>query len=65
MEKKPVNLDDDRLLEVAHLAKRYSSSGTLAIEDVTLDVRRSEFVSIVGPSGCGKTTLLKTICGLL
>ena len=64
MEKKPVN-PDDRLLEVAHLAKRYSSSGTLAIEDVTLDVRRSEFVSIVGPSGCGKTTLLKTICGLL
>jgi NitT/TauT family transport system ATP-binding protein len=60
-----VNPDNDRLLDVAHLAKRYTSSGTLAIEDVTLDVRRSEFVSIVGPSGCGKTTLLKTICGLL
>jgi len=53
------------LLDVAALQKRYTSSGTLAIEDVTLDVRRSEFVSIVGPSGCGKTTLLKTICGLL
>src|SRR3982074_1821621 len=61
----PVNHDHDRLLEIEHLAKRYTSSGTLAIEDVTLDVRRSEFVSIVGPSGCGKTTLLKTVCGLL
>ena len=55
----------DELLDVTGLQKRYTSSGTLAIEDVTLDVRRSEFVSIVGPSGCGKTTLLKTICGLL
>jgi len=54
----------DRLLDVARLQKRYSS-GTLAIEDVSLDVGRGEFVSIVGPSGCGKTTLLKTICGLL
>ena len=60
-----MNTTADRLLDVAHLQKRYTSSGTLAIEDVTLDVRRSEFVSIVGPSGCGKTTLLKTICGLL
>ncbi len=55
----------DRVLVVDGLAKRYASSGTFAIENVTLDVRRSEFVSIVGPSGCGKTTLLKTVCGLL
>jgi NitT/TauT family transport system ATP-binding protein len=60
-----MNAYGDRLLDVSGLQKRYTSSGTLAIEDVTLDVRRSEFVSIVGPSGCGKTTLLKTICGLL
>jgi NitT/TauT family transport system ATP-binding protein len=60
-----LNTPRDRLLDVSHLQKRYSSSGTLAIEDVTLDVGRCEFVSIVGPSGCGKTTLLKTICGLL
>ena len=60
-----MNAIGDRLLDVSGLQKRYTSSGTLAIEDVTLDVRRCEFVSIVGPSGCGKTTLLKTICGLL
>ena len=60
-----MNVNGDRLLDVSHLQKRYSSSGTLAIEDITLDVHRREFVSIVGPSGCGKTTLLKTICGLL
>jgi NitT/TauT family transport system ATP-binding protein len=36
-----------------------------ACADVTLDIRRSEFVAIVGPSGCGKTTLLKMVAGLV
>jgi NitT/TauT family transport system ATP-binding protein len=52
------------LLKVAALQKRYAN-GTLAIQEITLDVRKSEFASIVGPSGAGKTTLLKTICALL
>ncbi len=36
-----------------------------AIEDVTVNVHRSEFVAVAGPSGCGKTTLLKSLAGLL
>jgi NitT/TauT family transport system ATP-binding protein len=52
------------LLEVNELQKRYAD-GTLAVQEITLNVREREFVSIVGPSGCGKTTLLKTICALL
>ena len=54
----------DVVLAVDDLQKRYRS-GHLAIENISLAVRRGEFVSIVGPSGAGKTTLLKTICGLL
>ncbi len=38
---------------------------TVALENVHLAVRPSEFVAIVGPSGCGKTTFLKLTSGLL
>jgi len=36
-----------------------------ALEDVCLEIKPGEFVSIVGPSGCGKTTLLRMVAGLL
>ncbi len=37
----------------------------IALEDLSLDVSRGEFVSIVGPSGCGKSTFLNILLGLV
>ncbi|MFP4698210.1 MAG: ABC transporter ATP-binding protein [Eubacteriales bacterium] len=41
------------------------SGETQAINKVSFDVKKGEFISIVGPSGCGKSTLLSLIAGLL
>ena len=36
-----------------------------ALDDIDLEVRRNEFLTLLGPSGCGKTTLLQAINGLV
>ena len=41
-----------------------ASQRTTALQDVTLDIARGSFVSLIGPSGCGKTTLLRAIADL-
>ena len=55
-------------LEVADVARRYPAQdgeeGTLAVEGLSLGVRRGEFVAVVGPSGCGKSSLMKLATGL-
>lgn len=38
---------------------------TKALEDITFQVNKGEFLAVVGPSGCGKSTLLSIIAGLL
>jgi NitT/TauT family transport system ATP-binding protein len=43
----------------------FSPSNLVAAQDVSLNIKAGEFVSIVGPSGCGKTTLLNFMAGLL
>ena len=52
---------------ISNLDKIYGNllkEDTVALKDINLEIKKSEFVSIIGPSGCGKSTLLKIIGGL-
>ncbi len=49
-------------LELRNLTKRFGDF--VAVDDLSLDIEKGEFVSLLGPSGCGKTTTLQMIAGL-
>ncbi|MFO7591471.1 MAG: ABC transporter ATP-binding protein [Acidimicrobiia bacterium] len=50
-------------IEIRGVSKRYGEM--LAVDDVTIDIRRGEFLTLLGPSGCGKTTTLNMIAGFV
>ena len=54
-------------VSLASVCVTYSGSSgreTVAVQDMTFDVERAEFLTLIGPSGCGKSTLLNVIAGL-
>lgn len=53
-------------ISLQNLQKVYDTptGGEVAVDDLDLDVKQGEFVTLVGPSGCGKTTTLRCIAGL-
>lgn len=55
--------DGESLIAIDRVGKVYGN-GTVALEDISFDVRDGQFVSLVGPSGCGKSTLLRMVAGL-
>ncbi len=48
------------MLQFKHVSKSYRD-GTVAVDDLSLEVERGEIVVLIGPSGCGKTTSLRMI----
>ena len=54
-------MSDDVHLRFENVAKHYGD--VRAVDDVSIDVRREEFLTLLGASGSGKTTLLMTVAG--
>jgi ABC-2 type transport system ATP-binding protein len=51
------------MIELIHLTKKFGD--LVAVNDLTLAVRRGEFFAVLGPNAAGKTTLLRVLAGLL
>jgi len=49
------------MIRLDNVSKTFPGGASPAVGDLSLDVDRGEFVTLVGPSGCGKTTTLKMI----
>jgi NitT/TauT family transport system ATP-binding protein len=55
---------DGSVVAISGLTKSFRT-GVTALQDIDLDIRPGEFVSLIGPSGCGKSTLLRIIGDLI
>lgn len=60
------SVDNSSILKIKNVSKTFHTKkqDVQAIKNVSLNIARGEFISIIGPSGCGKTTLLRLIAGL-
>ena len=50
------------IIRAENISKKFRSKSVL--EDISFEVMRGEFLSLLGPSGCGKTTILRMLIGI-
>ncbi len=57
--------DTAAAVRIERVSKTFASGGTVALEDIDLELQPGELVSLIGPSGCGKSTLLRIVGDLI
>ena len=55
-----------KLVEIKNISKIYhtETNEIKALDNISFDINKGDFIAIVGPSGCGKSTILSILCGL-
>ena len=53
------------VVALAGVTKQFGKDGVTALQEVDLEIRPGEFISLIGPSGCGKSTLLRVVGDLI
>ncbi|MBD3922413.1 ABC transporter ATP-binding protein [Paenibacillus sp. PR3] len=56
--------DNNTIIRFEHVTKRYDNDAPI-LNDVSFEIERGKFYTLLGPSGCGKTTILRLIAGFM
>jgi energy-coupling factor transporter ATP-binding protein EcfA2 len=56
--------EGELLLEAKHVSFQYEKNGTMILQDLSMNIRKGEWVGLVGKNGTGKSTLLTVLAGL-
>lgn len=53
------------IIRFEHVTKQYDPGDPAVLKDVSFEIQRGKFYTLLGPSGCGKTTILRLIAGFM
>ena len=54
-------VESENIIELKNITKQYED--LVVLDNLNLDIKKNEFLTLLGPSGCGTTTTLKIIAG--
>src|SRR5699024_5975063 len=57
-------MKNESIIQFRNVTKQFDDE-TIIIDDVSFELERGKFYTLLGPSGCGKTTILRLIAGFI